>query len=106
MLRPADANFAGGDLIQSLGIVPVTWAEQVTRGRGLWGQALTDYLDHYNHVAGIGINGECLPSAGNFLDLSDETDDIGMRRRRIHFSCGENEHGLERHALRVLTSIW
>ncbi|SIQ68783.1 MULTISPECIES: GMC family oxidoreductase [Acidiphilium] len=106
MLRPADADFAGGYLIQSLGIVPVTWAEQVARGRGLWGQPLIDYLDHYNHVAGVGINGECLPSAGNFLDLSDETDDIGMRRPRIHFSYGENEHRLERHAQRVLTNIW
>ena len=61
-LRPKDADFAGGYLMQSLGIVPVTWAVQVARSRKLWGTALVNYLKQFNHVAGIGINGECLPS--------------------------------------------
>ena len=38
-LRPKDANFAGGYLVQSLGVVPVTWAMAVARGRGLFGEA-------------------------------------------------------------------
>ena len=62
MMRPGDADFAGGYLVQSLGIVPLTFAQNVVRGRGLWGDALVDYLERYNHVAGIGVNGECLPS--------------------------------------------
>ena len=32
-IRPEDADFAGGYLIQSYGIMPVTWADSVTRGR-------------------------------------------------------------------------
>ncbi len=82
---------AGRYLVQSLGIVPVTWASQVTRGRGLWGQSLVDYLDRYNHVAGIGINGECLPQDGNRLTLPDEVDDTGMAKPLIEFSYSENE---------------
>jgi choline dehydrogenase-like flavoprotein len=106
MVRPKDASFSGGYLIQSLGIVAVTWAQQVARGRGLWGQPLVDYLDCYNHVAGIGINGECLPSPDNFLELSDEVDEIGFRKPRIQFSYGENEKQLSLHSENVMISLW
>ncbi len=104
--RPADADFAGGYLVQSLGILPVTWANQVARGRGLWGDALVAYLDQYNHVAGIGINGECLPSDDNRLVLSDEIDASGFRKPVIHLSDGPNERAMHRHAVRLLSSIW
>ena len=69
-MRPADADFPGGYIVQSLGVVPVTFASQVARGRKLWGKALVEYLDRYNHLAGIGINGDCLPYDGNYLTLS------------------------------------
>lgn len=106
MVRPDAADFVGGYLVQSLGIVPVTWADQVVRGRGLWGRALVDYLDGYNHVAGIGINGECLAAPGNYLELADETDAMGMRKAQINFSYGTNELALERHAEGLLKDIW
>jgi choline dehydrogenase-like flavoprotein len=106
MVRAADADFAGGYLVQSLGIVPLTWAQQVTRGRGLWGRALVDYLDQYNHVAGIGINGDCLPQATNYLELADETDETGMRKARVHFTAGPNEEKLEQHAVKAMTAMW
>jgi choline dehydrogenase-like flavoprotein len=106
MVRPKDADFAGGYLVQSLGVVAVTWAQNVARGRGLWGQHLVDYLDHYNHVAGIGINGECLPSPDNYLELSDEVDDRGFKKPRIHFSYGPNETAISHHAEHLMTSLW
>ncbi len=106
MIRPRDADFAGGYLVQSLGVVPVTFATQVARGRGLWGQALVDYLHRYNHVAGIGINGECLPQPGNYLALSDEADETGMAKPRVHFSYGPNETAMQRHASAVMTAVW
>ena len=105
-LRADDAGFAAGYLMQSLGVVPVTWANGVARGRGLWGQGLVDYIQSYNHVAGIGINGECLPQAGNYLELSEETDGMGMRKPRIHFSYGPNERAIDSHAVELMTSIW
>ncbi len=106
MLRPADADFAGGYLIQSLGVLPVTWANQVARARPLWGQALVDYIDGYNHVAGIGINGECLPADGNRLELSDEVDRTGVPKPRITFGYGDNETALHRHAVRFMSQAW
>lgn len=106
MIRPTDADFAGGYLIQSLGIVPITWATQVARGRSLWGQALVDYLLQYNNVAGIGINGDCLPSPHNRLELSDEVDDSGLPKPIIHYSYGENETRMSTHAEKIMTAAW
>lgn len=106
MLRAPDADFAGGYITQSLGIVPVTWASQVARGRGLWGQALVDAVDGFNHVAGIGINGDVLACDTNFLELADEVDALGMRKPLIHFGYGENERRMSRHAVRFMTAVW
>ena len=106
MVRPADADFAGGYLVQSLGIVPVTFATQVARGRGLWGQPLVDYLHGYNHVAGIGINGECLPQPGNYLELAGEADDTGMPKPLVRFGYGDNEAAIDRHAARTMRAVW
>ncbi len=76
-----------------------------SRARPL-GQKLTDYLDRYNHVAGIGINGECLPSDENVMTLSDELDGRGMPKPLIRFGYGENEKALRAHAVRFMTSVW
>jgi choline dehydrogenase-like flavoprotein len=105
-MGPGPRDFAGRYLVQSLGIVPVTWSNQVVRGRGLWGQALVDYLQTYNHVAGIGINGDCLPQTGNRLTLSDELDETGLPKPLITFSYGANEHAMSAHAAAFLTDIW
>lgn len=106
LVRPANADFQGGYLVQSLGIVPVTWAMQVARGRGLWGQPLVNHLASYNNAAGIGMNGDCLPDARNFLELSDEVDARGMRKPRIYFSYGENERRMSDHAERTMLAVW
>ncbi len=105
-IRPHGAGFAGGYLMQSLGIVPVTWAEQVARGRGLWGRPLVDYLQQYNHVAGIGINGDCVPQERNFLELSNELDETGLPKPRIHFTYGPDEQKMSIHAAKLLSEIW
>ena len=106
MHRAPDADFAGGYLLQSIGVMPLTYAGQVARGRGLWGEELRRHMRGYNHVAGINILGECLPSPGNFIELSDERDGRGLPKPRSHFSAGENEIRLHAHAERVMREIW
>nr|MBA3257942.1 GMC family oxidoreductase [Gemmatimonadales bacterium] len=59
--RPPGADFAGGYLLQSIGVMPVTYVSQLARGRGLWGEALHEHMHGYNHTAGINILGDCLP---------------------------------------------
>ena len=106
MMRAPDPGYAGGYLVQSLGVLPVTWANILTRGGGLWGQRLVDMLDRYNHVAGLGINGECLPQDRNFLELAEEHDEAGLRKARIHFSYGESEMAMDRHAVAFMNRLW
>ena len=104
--RPADADFTGGYLLQSIGTMPVTYAGNVARGRGLWGTALRAHMREYNHVAGINMHGECLPSENNFLELSDELDDRGLPKPRIHFTAGVNELRMADHGERLMRRIW
>ena len=104
-VRPADADFAGGYLIQSLGVMPATLATSMVRGAGLWGQALVDAVDDYRFMAGVGINAECLPAEGNRLELSDELDAFGMPKAVVSFSAGDNEKAIERHAIDVMRRI-
>ena len=104
--RPAGADFAGGYLLQSIGIMPVTYASQVARGRGLWGEALREHMRCYNHAAGINLLGECLPYDANRLELSAERDGRGLPKPRIHFTLGGNERRLCAHGERLMREIW
>ncbi|MVN75943.1 GMC family oxidoreductase [Hymenobacter sp. HMF4947] len=104
--RPADADFVGGYLLQSIGVMPVTFAGQVARGRKLWGQPLRDYMRQYNRIAGINILGDCLPHADNFLEISDELDGRQLPKPRLHFTAQENELRMNAHAERTMRRIW
>jgi len=104
--RPADADFAGGYLLQSIGVMPVTYASQVARGRGLWGERLREHMRGYNHTAGINILGDCLPSAHNYVELSDELDARGLPKPRVHFTNGENERRMNAHAEKLMREVW
>ncbi len=104
--RPQNADFVGGYLLQSIGVMPVTFAGQVARGRKLWGQALRDYLRQFNHIAGINILGDCLPHADNYLELSDELDNRQVRKPRLHFTAQENEVRMTAHAEKTMRDIW
>jgi len=106
MHRPQDADFVGGYLLQSIGVMPVTYASQVARGRGLWGEELREHMRNYNHTAGINILGDCLPYDHNFMELSDEKDARGLPKPRIHFSNGENEKKMTAHAETLMRRIW
>ena len=104
--RPRDADFAGGYLLQSLGVMPVTYASQLARGRGVWGDAFTMQMRAYNNAAGINIIGECLPRPENRLELADERDVRGLPKPRVHFSLGPNERRLLLHADAQMHAIW
>ena len=106
MNRPPGADFAGGYLLQSIGVMPVTYASQLTRATGCWGRQLREKMQAYNHVAGINMHGTCLPYNHNFLELSDETDETGLPKPRIYFSAGENEKRIARHGEALMQQIW
>ncbi|MBE7169945.1 MAG: GMC family oxidoreductase [Williamsia sp.] len=105
-LRPHGADFASGYLVQSIGVLPVTYASTLVRTTGLWGAALRERMQQYNHVAGINMHGDCLPQPGNFLALSDEQDDMGLPKPVVYFSNGDNEKRMAAHAKALMTRIW
>ncbi len=104
--RPKDADFAGGYLLQSIGVMPVTYATQLARAEGLWGEKLRSHMRGYNHVAGINICGDCLPYEHNYLELSSETDARGLPKPRVHFTAGENETRMTAHGEKIMREIW
>jgi choline dehydrogenase-like flavoprotein len=104
--RPKDADFVGGYVLQSIGVMPVTFSGQVARGRKLWGQPLRDYMRQYNHIAGINILGDCLPHTSNYIELSDELDGRLLPKPRIHFTAQENELRMNAHAETIMRRIW
>lgn len=104
--RPAGADFAGGYLLQSIGVMPVTYLQQMARQRGLWGESFKQAARAYNHIAGINILGDCLPYDHNYLELSDEKDSRGLPKPRVHFTNGENEIRMTAHADKIMREIW
>lgn len=104
--RPKDANFASGYLLQSIGVMPVTYASQYARATGTWGAALRQQISKYNHVAGIDIHGECLPYDHNYLELAEEKDELNLPKPRIFFSNGDNEKKMATHGDTYMTKIW
>lgn len=105
MIRPADADFAGGYLVQSLGVMPLTWATGLVRGAGLWGRPLMDALDTYPRSIGVGINAESLPRMENRLELGSEVDELGIPKVRVTVTPGPNETAMDAHAQQTLTAI-
>ena len=104
--RPKDADFAGGYLLQSIGVMPVTYASQLARGEKVFGSELNEWMSAYNNTAGINILGDCLPHEHNFLELADEKDVRGLKKPRVHFSHGENENRMTAHAEKLMREIW
>jgi len=104
--RPKDANFAGGYLLQSIGVMPVTYVSQLARGEKVFGSELGDWMSAYNNTAGINILGDCLPHENNFLELADEKDARGLQKPRVYFSHGDNENKMTAHAEKLMGEIW
>ena len=101
-----NADFAGGYLLQSIGVMPVTYASQIARGEKIFGRELGNWMNDYNRTAGINILGDCLPYQHNYLELSDEKDGRGLPKPRVHFSHGDNEDKMTRHAEKLMREIW
>jgi choline dehydrogenase-like flavoprotein len=104
--RPQNADFVGGYLLQSLGVMPVTYSSQYARSQMTMGRELRDHLAGYNCTAGINILGDCLPYDHNFLELSDELDGRGLPKPRLHFTEGENESKMAAHAEQLMRQIF
>src|SRR5207237_6960275 len=64
-------GFARGFSIQTLGPLPIEWAQHVL-AEGHWGESLREYMRDYNHWTILGTLCELLPQAENRVQLADE----------------------------------
>jgi choline dehydrogenase-like flavoprotein len=83
-------GFARGFSIQTVGPLPIAWAEHVCAG-GHWGQALREYMRDYNHWYTLGALSELLPLAENRVTLAEETDANGMPVARMDYGQCDND---------------
>ena len=95
------ADHKRGFSIQSVGPLPIDWAEHVT-SEGHWGKPLRVYMRDYVHWATLGILAEFLAQAENRVTLADETDDYGLPVAEFTYSQCENDKALLERGTRVV----
>jgi choline dehydrogenase-like flavoprotein len=83
-------GFVRGFSIQTVGPLPIAWAEHVLAD-GHWGQALREYMRDYNHWYTLGALSELLPMPDNRVTLADETDAKGMPVARMDYGQCDND---------------
>ncbi|MBV9466592.1 MAG: GMC family oxidoreductase [Solirubrobacterales bacterium] len=98
-------GFARGFSIQTVGPLPIGWAEHVLAD-GHWGQALREYMRDYNHWYTLGALSELLPVAENRVTLASEvTDRNGIPVARMDYTQCENDRKNIAMAKRTLHEI-
>jgi choline dehydrogenase-like flavoprotein len=100
----AQRGFARGFSIQTVGPLPIGWAEHVLAD-GHWGQALREYARDYNHWYTIGVLCELLPQPENRVTLAEETDARGMPVARLDYSQCENDRANIAYGKQILQQI-
>jgi choline dehydrogenase-like flavoprotein len=84
-------GFARGFSIQTVGPLPIEWAQHVL-GHGHWGEALREYVRDYNHWYTLGVLSELLPLPENRVTVaSDVTDENGIPVARMDYTQCEND---------------
>jgi choline dehydrogenase-like flavoprotein len=99
----AGKDFFGGYAYMSQGPLPTLWATTLAGSRGLWGQALLDQMENYNHQVGLKIVGELMPQERNQVSLADEKDQYGLPIARVTYSLCDNDKRLIEHSLAFMT---
>jgi choline dehydrogenase-like flavoprotein len=98
-------GFARGFSIQTVGPLPIDWAQHVL-AEGHWGQALREYMRDYNHWTLLGVLCELMPLAENRVTLASEKDQYGMPVANFSYSLCENDKKNIAYATKVMEDIW
>jgi len=99
-------GFARGFSIQTVGPLPIEWAQHVMAD-GHWGRALREYMRDYNHWYTLGVLCELLPLPHNRVTVAhDVTDENGIPVARMDYTQCENDRKNIAFAKRTLHDIW
>ncbi len=98
-------GFARGFSIQTVGPLPIAWAEHVLAD-GHWGPALREYMRDYCHWYTLGVLSELLPVPENRVTVaSDVTDQNGIPVARMDYTQCENDRKNIAYAKQTLHEI-
>jgi choline dehydrogenase-like flavoprotein len=100
----ARRGFARGFSIQTVGPLPIAWAEHVLAD-GHWGTALREYMRDYNHWTVAGALSELLPHPANRVTLADERDGYGIPIARLDYTQSDNDRANIAYAKHTLQAI-
>jgi choline dehydrogenase-like flavoprotein len=98
-------GFARGFSIQTVGPLPIDWAQHVLAD-GHWGQALREYMRDYNHWTLLGLLCEFLPLPENRVTLAAEKDRYGIPVANFSYSMCDNDKKNVAYATKVVEEIW
>ncbi len=99
-------GFARGFSIQTVGPLPIEWAQHVMAD-GHWGPALREYMRDYNHWYTLGILSELLPLPENRVTLDpDVRDQHGLPVARMEYTQCDNDRKNIAYAKQILHDIW
>jgi choline dehydrogenase-like flavoprotein len=89
-------DFVRGFSVQTVGPLPIKFAQNVASSLGLWGSELREFMYDYVHYAGLGLVGETLPEDSNGVALHrDERDQYRLPIPVVTFGWGENDSKLK-----------
>ena len=99
-------GFARGFSIQTVGPLPIEWAQHVLAD-GHWGPALREYMRDYNHWFTLGVLAELLPRPENRVTIaSGVTDQNGIPVARMDYTQCDNDRRNIAFATRTLHDIF
>lgn len=76
-------GFAGGYLMEALGFSPISLA--MLTGGNDWGEEVAGFMESYDHLAGVLMNGEEMPRADNRITLDGaKRDQFGLPVANVH----------------------
>ena len=98
-------GFARGFSIQTLGPLPIEWAQHVL-AEGHWGWSLREYMRDYNHWTVLGSLCELLPQPENRVTLAREEDVNGMPVAAFNYNLCDNDRANIAYAKKVIAEVW
>jgi choline dehydrogenase-like flavoprotein len=88
-------DFMRGYALQTVAPLPIAMAHLIAEEDGMYGEALLERMQDYNHYTAIGVLGEILPDQRNFVSLHPtEKDQFGIPLPYAHFNLFENDRRL------------
>jgi len=101
-----ERGFAGGYLIETLGVDPYLAAQSV----GGWGESAAEYLDNYTRLGGTWVTGEDPPQSSNRITFDDsEKDQYGLPVPVLEYEFHSNSMAMFEHGKKqcegLLTSL-